>query len=388
MFCGCQVGPNYKAPEASVSDSFDIGPELLPTTLPTTPPMGADATTQPTVPSSESLAAATRAATQPSAPIDLTHWWTALDDAELNSLVSRAVESNLDVAIAAARVQEIRETYAAVSGDAFPVFAPAEHSPRGRARTTPRAESMRTLNAGTNTAGLKEITQVVGFDTGWEIDLFGRLARQEEAAQADVESSMEARNQVLVTVIADVAHNYIDLRSYQLRLRITDDNIAALRRTLDLTRISLRQGIGTELDVVLSERQLAAALCACRAAAGVDPAIREADRGAAGLEAGRFIRRARHAGGDSGDVGDGRSGHSTRSVSPAPDIRQAERQLAAATARIGVATAAPSRMSASLPASAYRARVWAAHPLRTAGFVPPAHFSAPPSSISDSSMRW
>ena len=118
FLAGCQVGPNYKTPRAEVSESFDTGPELLPTTLPAITPTSLAAANQPTTPSSDALAAATRASTQPSAgPVDLTHWWTALDDAELNSLVSRAVASNLDIAIAAERVQEIRETYGAVSDD-------------------------------------------------------------------------------------------------------------------------------------------------------------------------------------------------------------------------------------------------------------------------------
>ena len=131
------------------------------------------------------------------------------------------------------------------------------------------------LNAGTNTGGLKEITQIGGFDADWEIDLFGKFAREDEAARAEVESSMEARNEVLVTVISDVARSYIDLRSSQLRLRITNDNIEALQRTVHLTQVSLQQGIGTELDVVLSERQLSAALSRI---GSLEAAIRQSPR--------------------------------------------------------------------------------------------------------------
>ena len=228
FLAGCQVGPNYKTPRAEVSESFDTGPELLPTTLPAITPTSLAAANQPTTPSSDALAAATRASTQPSAgPVDLTHWWTALDDAELNSLVSRTVASNLDIAIAAERIQEIRETFGAVSDEALPVLGASGAIARAGSNST-KGRVSAPLNAGTNTAGLKEITQVAGFDAGWELDLFGRLARQEEAAQADVESSVEARNQVLVSVIADVARSYINLRSAQLRLHITNDNIAAL----------------------------------------------------------------------------------------------------------------------------------------------------------------
>ena len=108
MLPGCRVGPNYKPPTVATPDQFDTGPELLPTTLPIATPTRVATTTQPTVTKSEALAAATRAATQPTAsPVDLRHWWTALDDSELNSLIDRAVQSNLDVAIAIARVQEV-----------------------------------------------------------------------------------------------------------------------------------------------------------------------------------------------------------------------------------------------------------------------------------------
>jgi NodT family efflux transporter outer membrane factor (OMF) lipoprotein len=337
---GCEVGPNYKTPRAEISGAFDTGPELLPTTLPTTPTTIAT-TTQPTSPTNASISAATRVATQPSVePVDLTHWWTALNDPELDSLVSRAIDSNLDISIAAAHVQEVRETYNNVAATALPVFGASGAIARGSGSNSTRGRVDAPLNAGTNTAGLKEITHVVGFDAGWELDLFGQLARSEEAANADVQSSMEARNQVLVSALADLSRSYINLRSAQLRLQITNDNIAALKRTVDLTKVSLRLGIGTELDVVLSERQLSAALARV---GPIEASIRQSERQIAvlvGEKPESLYAELDQPGEIPAMLARVDPGLPIELLRRRPDVRQAERNVAAATARIGVATSA------------------------------------------------
>jgi NodT family efflux transporter outer membrane factor (OMF) lipoprotein len=151
---------------------------------------------------------------------------------------------------------------------------------------------------------------------------------------------MEERNQVLVTVLADVARNYITVRSTQLRLKITQDNIAALRRTVDLTRIAYRRGIGNELNVVLAERQLSAALARV---GPLEAQVRQAQRQIAvllGLSAQDLYAELDRPAPIPAMAADVDPGLPLQLVRRRPDVRRAERQLAAATARIGVATAA------------------------------------------------
>jgi len=337
---GCEVGPNYRPPAPSAPQVFDAGPELLPTKLVTTPPTTAAVTSQPTAPKSQSLAAATRAATRPTeGGVDLKHWWTALDDPELNSLVSRAVASNFDIEIATTRVQEVRAQYAAVTGNNWPTIDASGAAAWGTGSNNTKGRVGQPLNAGTNTAGLTEITHVVGFDAAWELDLFGRLRRDQEASRADVQAVAEARDQMFVSVISDLARSYVDLRSYQLRLRITDDNIAALQRTVQLTRIAFQRGIGHELDVVLSERQLSAALARV---GPIQAAIRQSQRQIAvllGLQPQLLYAELDRPSQIPAMAAEVDPGLPLDLVRRRPDVRQKERQLAAETARIGVATA-------------------------------------------------
>lgn len=90
----------------------------------------------------------------------------------------------------------------------------------------------------------------------WEVDLFGHVARQVEAAQADAMAAAEARNQVLLTVVSDVVRSYAQLRATQRRLEIARRNVDAQQRTLDLVRHRLNLKLGNEYDVVLAQRQL------------------------------------------------------------------------------------------------------------------------------------
>ena len=165
------------------------------------------------------MAAATRASTRQSAqPVDLQHWWLALDDAELNSLVGRSVAANYDLGIAVARLQESRAIYSAVTGAELPLVDASAGAARGSGTNDTKGRVGSPLNAGTNSNGYREITEVVGFDAGWEIDLFGQFRRQAEAAQADVQVALEQRDQVLVSVLAELTRNYIEVRAEQLRL--------------------------------------------------------------------------------------------------------------------------------------------------------------------------
>jgi NodT family efflux transporter outer membrane factor (OMF) lipoprotein len=322
LLAGCAVGPNYQSPRESMPGSFD----------------------------GSLTAASTAAATQPagalfSGPVDLATWWKSLNDPQLNLYVDRAVAANFDLRIAVTRLQQAREVEYFTGGGALPGIGAAEPvSIVGAAGRSSGNEAVRgrisgPVYSGIDTAGLKEITHVVGFDSGWELDLFGRYTRLIQASRADTEAAFEFRNDVLISVVADVVRSYIDLRSFQLRLEIARENADSQSRTASLVRVRFQRGLTNELDAVLAERQLATTLARI---APLEAAVGAAERRIAVL-CGRFP----------GDMRDELEKSLPLPASPPgvkagmpvdllrrrPDIRQAERQLAAASARIGVATA-------------------------------------------------
>jgi NodT family efflux transporter outer membrane factor (OMF) lipoprotein len=308
---GCSVGPNYRPPAVDVPSAFDISPETQPATR--------GASTQPAV--------------------DITRWWQSLGDPELNTLIARAVASNLDLAQALARVQEARSSEAVTAGGVLPFVEASGALAKGTGTNSTKGRVSSPLNAGTNTTGLHEITQVVGFDAGWEIDLWGKFRRELEAAAADTQAAVEARNDVLVTLVSDVARAYIDVRTAQLRLAIATQNISTADQSLNLVQQRFNRGLTNELDVALA-RRLAATERAT--VAPLQFSITQAQRRLAvllgqspeslhdELAASQPLPR---------PPVDLVTGVPIDALQRRPDIREAERRLAAENARIGVATA-------------------------------------------------
>ena len=318
---GCSVGPKYRPPQMP-EPKFDAALSQAPTFAATQP------STQPT----------TR-------PVDLTRWWTSLDDPELNSLVERAVKANYNLRIAGARLQEVRAVEQAVGGGIVPGLGEtpgvdiSAGAGRGSGTNSARGRVAGPLHAGTNTTGLKEITHVAGFDASWELDLFGRFGSELQAADADVQAAAEFRNDVLLSVVAEVVRTYVDVRSLQLRLEIARENLAAQRRTADLVTIRFNRGLTNELDVTLAEREYQTTLAQI---APLEAGIAAAQRRTAVLvgqypEALRAeLERPSALPATPPMVAPGMPVEMLRRR---PDIRQAERQLAASTARVGIATA-------------------------------------------------
>ena len=147
---GCLVGPNYRAPDVPLPAEFDTGPALLPTALSISPPTTAAATSRPTTPATHTSSAVTRAATRVAPePVDLAHWWTSLDDPELNRLVARAVEENYDLGMAVARLQQARAALSAAGGNALPLADFTAGAARHRVQRHPRAGRRRSTPART-----------------------------------------------------------------------------------------------------------------------------------------------------------------------------------------------------------------------------------------------
>ena len=107
------------------------------------------------------------------------------------------------------------------------------------------------------TTGLKQVTYVFGFDAGWELDLFGKYRRAMEAAAYDTQAAAAARNAVLISVIADVARAYVDLRGLQMQLAVLQKNTQVALDYFNLTQERFNRGITNELDLTLAKRQLA-----------------------------------------------------------------------------------------------------------------------------------
>jgi NodT family efflux transporter outer membrane factor (OMF) lipoprotein len=271
--------------------------------------------------------------------VDASVWWRSLGDPELDSIVERAIRSNPDIEIALDRLEEARTQEAVVLGYALPRAGLSASQGFGTGSDLTRGRVAPPLTAATSSSGIDHIQQVAGFDAGWEIDLFGKFRRQMEEARYDAQAAAEARNRVIVTVIADVARAYLDMRGLQMELAAARRGVDTAQQTLSFVRARYEGGFTNALDLTLAERELAtlkaqlaplvsqvkAAQYTIAVLLGQYPEamVKELDtfqaippippEVQAGLPLDLLRRRA--------------------------DIREAERQLAGATARIGVATA-------------------------------------------------
>jgi len=176
-------------------------------------------------------------------PAEIAQWWTQLHDAELNSLIERAIRGNLDLRIAAARVQQARALEKAQRSSLFPTLSLARAFGRNR-NLVPIGPTYETNNLQT------------ALDASWEADFFGANRKAVSASTADTRSAEEARRDSLVTVTGEVARAYADLRGLDRRLAITRATIATQSDTLHLTQVRAEAGLATELDVAQQATQL------------------------------------------------------------------------------------------------------------------------------------
>jgi outer membrane protein, multidrug efflux system len=259
-------------------------------------------------------------------PQTLAVWWTKLNDPGLSSLIQRAVAGNLNLRQARARVREARARRGIVRADLFPALDAA-----GSATWSRSSEDTET--------GKTSDFYSADFDAGWEIDIFGGVRRSIEAAEADLEASWEDLRDVLVSLLSEVALNYIEVRTFQARLDVAEANLEAQSETYRLAQWRCEAGLSDELAV----QQACYNLENTRSQI---PSLR------VGLE-GAMNRIAVLLGGQPGEVHDELGKRAPIPVTPLevavglpadtlrrrPDVRRAERELAAQTARVGVATA-------------------------------------------------
>ncbi len=272
-------------------------------------------------------------------PIELDAWWRSLNDPELNSLVERAIKGNLDLAVALDRLQEARTQEDVVLGTALPAGDIAGAAGKGTGSDVTRGRVPSILTSADNRTGLTQINQIAGFEAGWEVDVFGLYRRELEAAHYDTQATLAARNATLISVVGDVVRAYIDLRGLQTRLAILHQDIATQSHSVQVVQERFDRGLTNELDVTLAKRELAtleatlpplaaqvkAAEYTIAILLGEMPATLERELSKPEMIPALPERIV--------------SGMPHELLKRRPDIQEAEREVAAATARIGGATA-------------------------------------------------
>ncbi len=176
----------------------------------------------------------------------ISRWWSLFQDPVLDSLIARAAAANPDLRITQTRIREARAQRGLTAASGSPSLDVG-----GSVSTSRRSEN----TASGGNGGTQDLFQAT-FDAGWELDLFGGIRRQVEAADAYLAATVEDRRDVLVSLEAEVAKNYLELRASQLRLAIALDNIRTQEQTVELVRNKFKIGLGGELEVVQAETQL------------------------------------------------------------------------------------------------------------------------------------
>jgi NodT family efflux transporter outer membrane factor (OMF) lipoprotein len=178
---------------------------------------------------------------------ELVSWWTTFDDETLISLVDRAIASNLDLQGAAARIRQARASRGVVAAG----LAPAADASASFTRRRSVGSALDDTSATTSNLFL------AGLDAAWEMDIFGGVRREIEAADADIQFTIEDYRNTLVTLAAEVALNYLELRGFQQEVLIAQKNLAAQQHSAEITRKRFSAGIVSALDVANATAQVA-----------------------------------------------------------------------------------------------------------------------------------
>lgn len=313
LAAACAVGPSYHRPDLGVPEAWR-------------PPSATADSLRPFYDSLRSSGESTLP--QPTVSLDSVanlDWFDLLRDPELRKLVETALQQNRDVRVALASIDEFRAQYGATRGALFPRLD--LNGAGGTEKIVIGSLGAAKFDVVTATANLR-----------WEVDFWGRIRRATEAARADLLSREESRRAVILSLVSDVATAYLDLRELDLDLEISKRTLASNEETLRLARRRFDQGIISELDVRQFESEVA------------NPAARVADfeRQIAQKENQLSVL----AGRNPGAVPRGQgltetlaplaipAGLPASLIDRRPDVRQAEQQLHAALARIGVAKGA------------------------------------------------
>jgi len=294
LLCGCAIGPNYKRPVVAEPQTFR-----------------GQATAE--------------AASLADAP-----WWEVFQDTILKNLIKEALDNNYDVKIAAARVQEARANFVVSRSDLYPSLDYGVGVSRGKVEPGvlggPGGQAPSTNNFYSGTLTMS-----------WELDIWGRIRRSNEAARANLLATEDARRGVWLTLVSDLAQAYFELLALDVRLQIARDSTDAYQSTYNVFEDRLRVGAASKLETSRAEGALGAAQASI-------PQL-ESDIVAKENQISILLGRS------PGPIPRGLPMYAQAVVPtvPAglpsvllerrPDLRQAEQQLVSANARIGVAKA-------------------------------------------------
>jgi len=265
-------------------------------------------------------------------PVDLAHWWRNFGDTNLDTLMLTAIQSNLTLQVAEAHVREARAQRVVVSGALWPSIGTGAGYSRNR-------YSVKTFPPLPPDTEFDYNIYNGDFDAAWELDIFGGTRRAIQAANAQIGVAEYGQRDVLISVLAEVARNYISARAYQQRLIIARENIDVERNSLRLATNRFATGLGNELAVQQAKALLDSTTAQIPSLqTGFDQSVFELSV-LLGQPPGTLMTRM--------------SAKKEIPITPPmvpvglpsellqrrPDVQQAERQLAAATAEIGVAKA-------------------------------------------------
>ncbi|MEO6569411.1 MAG: efflux transporter outer membrane subunit [Opitutaceae bacterium] len=265
---------------------------------------------------------------QPSDDVVRGEWWKLFGDDTLSELQDQALAANQDLRAAAARVDQARASAGFARSAGWPQIAGNPSLTRERTSTTTDNVFPDSL-ANTYRAPLV---------ASWEIDLFGRVRRLSESARAEADASAATLESVRLSLTAEIAANYFSYRGVERELGLLRETAALRRRALDLVSARFRSGTAGEFDVVRAETELATAEAETAALANRQSALQNALSVLVGEPASRFTIAA--AGRPTLNPPPIPAGLPAELLERRPDIAAAERTLAAANARIGVAKAA------------------------------------------------
>ena len=179
---------------------------------------------------------------------NLAAWWNALGDKRLSSLIERAEKGNLDLKKAQAKIREARARRGVAKAGFFPTLNATGSA--NRSRSSENLGSNASIGSNVDIgSGMTSDLYTAGFDASWELDIFGGVRRSVEAAQANLEASRENMRDVLVTLLAEVAKGYVDVRTYQARIAIAEENLKTQEETYQLTIWRNEAGLSDQLAV-------------------------------------------------------------------------------------------------------------------------------------------
>lgn len=281
---GCAVGPDYKQPDAGLPDAWHSN------------------------------------AASPAATMHLASWWRQFNDPVLNGLIDDALASSINLQTARSQLREARALRDLADGNAGPLLSVSASASRNKSGS---------MNAANVYKG--------GFDASWEPDIFGGLRRESEAAEAEMEASAENLHAVRISLVAEVARNYIELRTAERRIAVAESGLQAQQDIYDIARWRYEAGLVSGLD----EAQALTQLQERRASL---PALRVAMSGSRYRLAillqrmpGELDARLQPASHIPRVAEEIHAGIPADTLRQRPDVRAAERSLAAQTARLGAA---------------------------------------------------